>query len=147
MTTPTSPLRDAIQQARYTQAWSQLSFHQAGTRASFTVFIQLATAIVGGSIWLCTQRKWPATVAHDLARLSNILLIGVAALAIVKIGSHMRGWWRWRNFIAKLHVEDFGLVDGGPRKSALGFDIALIVAIVLLIAGFALYNPFVVVNR
>lgn len=137
-----------IEEQRYAQVWAQLVFHQTGTRTSFNSFVQLATAVIGGSIWLSLQDGLQTSSARQFGTLTNILMVAIALLACVQIGTHMRAWWKMRGFVVDLHDHHaLPLAGSKPHWRSQIFDYAMLSAVALVAIGFCFFNPFDIIVR
>jgi hypothetical protein len=75
---------------------SQIVKHVQRSVDAFKLFTQLFSAIVGGSIWLSTQRNVSPAAAKTYSHLSGWLVVLVTVIASVMIIDNYRVWYGFR---------------------------------------------------
>ncbi len=125
---------------------AQVRFHIDKIFDSFKLFIQLFSAIVGGSIWLSLQPNMVAK-AHTYAAISNALVMLIAALCLVMVVEHNRAWRGNRKAQTRLGGKDETGKDripppGSWRSSST--EIAMGLTVVAAVYLFWRYNPFTI---
>jgi hypothetical protein len=63
---------------------------------AFKLFLQLFSAIAGGSVWLSMQPSVGANARLAYATLSNILVWLVIAVTALMVFQALRSWWGYR---------------------------------------------------
>jgi len=128
----------------YEYVSKQVMEHNTRIMDAFKLYIQVISAIIGGSIYLSLQ-------AHDKAKneqyatLSDLLVVLATSLAIVMIAENLRGWHGYRKAQSRLGGTD---PNGRPyipaprlfRASVL--ESALMAGMALTAALFWRFNPF-----
>ncbi len=125
---------------------SQIAARLKEARDAFKLFIQIFTAIVGGSVWLATTEKIQPAAKSQYAILSSLVVVVVAIAMIVMVLDALRGWYANR----KAQVLLGGLDDNGrpnippPRIPPSGVsEMAMIATMIIASSGFCLFNPFI----
>jgi hypothetical protein len=122
----------------------QLSECNARIMDSFKLYIQVVSAIIGGSIYLSLQQHDKLKNAQ-YAALSDCLVALVTLVAIVMIYENLREWHGYRKAQSRLSgVDDNGApYIPGPRGfQASRVESALMLAMVATALLFWWFNPF-----
>jgi hypothetical protein len=124
---------------------SQIAARLKEARDAFKLFIQIFSAIVGGSVWLATTEKIQSEAKSQYATLSSLLVVVLTLAMTVMIVDALRGWYANR----KAQVQLGGLDPAGrpnippPRIPPSGIsEMAMTMTMIAAASGFCLFNPF-----
>lgn len=108
-------------------------------RDALRLFLQLFSAIVGGSIWLSIQDITPAArVAYE--RASNALIVLLIVVTGAMIWRATAGWWGYRQKLSEFQFENH---PAPPPKYVAILAEALMLICMVVAGGFFIYfNPF-----
>lgn len=129
---------------QYEFVTSQIAAHVERWMDAFKLFIQLFSAIIGGSIWLSTQVKLPPTAIPTYIRLSDTLVGLVTVITIVMVCENLRGWFSYRKTQSKLVGKDGSGKYLVPMPKCQSHRSEGLMILVMLIACglFFTFNPF-----
>jgi hypothetical protein len=122
----------------------QIRFHVDKVYESFKLFIQLFSAIVGGSIWLSAQGSPKVTT---YIYLSDFLVFLIAAPSIIMIVEHWRAWRGYRHAQNRLGGKDENGKELIPLPSPIlswssATEFAMIGTMIIGTCLFWVWNPF-----
>jgi hypothetical protein len=109
-------------------------------RDAFKLFLQLFSAIVGGSVWLSLQTTITPATKHRLGTVSDALVWLVILVTGIMVLEALRSWWDYRVELSKL--------DGGkypiprPKARAMKAEAAMLICMIAAGVIFSLFNPF-----
>ncbi|MGJ0535326.1 hypothetical protein [Methylocystis sp.] len=108
-------------------------------RDALRLFLQLFSAIVGGSIWLSIQDLTPAgRMAYE--RASNALIVLLIVVTGAMIWRATAGWWGYRQKLSEFEFENH---PAPPPKCVAILAEALMLICMVAAGGFFIYfNPF-----
>jgi hypothetical protein len=120
----------------------QIRFHVNKIYDSFKLFIQLFSAIVGGSVWLGLQDNSPRFVV-----VSDVLVGLIAVVCLVTVFENNQAWRGYRKAQSRLGGKDESGQDKikGPSiwVSSL-IEMVMALAIIVAVGLFCRYNPFTI---
>jgi hypothetical protein len=123
----------------------QVRYHNEKIIGAFKLFIQLFSAIIGGTIWLSLQPHITATRALSYAHISDILVTVLALFSSLWVFENLRAWHGYRGAQHRLGGLD---AHGKPKIPAPRLLRASVseAAMILIIAAatflFWRFNPF-----
>jgi TRAP-type C4-dicarboxylate transport system permease small subunit len=123
---------------------SQVQVYNQRIADAFKLFIQLFSAIVGGSVWLSIQSHIN-TKSVRFERLSDILVILVAVFCTISILENLRAWRGYREAQSRLGGTDEAGQPRipGPKDFRNSKEEGTMMATMFLSAGlFCYFNPF-----
>ncbi len=90
-------------------------------RDAFKLFLQLFSAIAGGSIWLSMQKILDST-RDTYILVSDALVVLVFVVTGTMVYEALRGWWGYRDALSRFDGDNIRSLDpsGGPswRRSS-----------------------------
>lgn len=127
---------------------SQTTAHSERSLDAFKLFIQIFSAIVGGSIWLSVQGRWTLDQRHSFSTLSNILVCLIAFVTIAMISDNLRAWHGYRVAISKLSENEQGIsAIPAPRMLTSPItEFSILSGLLIASAIFIYFNPFSIVE-
>ena len=131
---------------QYEFVTSQIAERLKQTRDAFRLFVQVFTAIVGGSVALVATEKIKPEAKPHYAIMSNLLVVFLTLAMTIMIIDSLRGWYANRK--TQVQLGGFDLkghpIIPPPRIPPSGIsEIAMILAMIAACAGFCAYNPFI----
>jgi hypothetical protein len=123
---------------------SQVQVYNQRIADAFKLFIQLFSAIVGGSVWLSIQSHI-ATRSARYERLSDILAVLVAVFCTISVLENLRAWRGYRSAQSRLGgIDEAGKPRiPGPRGFQSSLEEGTMIATMFSAAGlFCYFNPF-----
>lgn len=136
-----------LREAEFQFIGSQVQYYVRCIPESFSQFIKLAIAIVGGSIWLSLQPGIGSREAAIFWVLSALLMLGSAGLTHVFILQHLEAWHGYRHAQSRVA----GLSKSGvpnvppPRANPVSRQERWMIAAMWLSALlYAACNPFMI---
>jgi hypothetical protein len=84
---------------------SQIQFREQGAINAFKLFLQVFSAIVGGSIWLSIQSSTSQASRPGFAAISDALVGLVFAVTAIMVAENFRGWLGYRKAQSKMAGE------------------------------------------
>ena len=112
---------------------------------AFKLFLQIFSAIVGGSIWLSVQGTVTPVSRHRYILLSDAVVVVLSLIVIVMVCDNLRSWFGYRTAVSDLAGTDDSGIDriGRPHMfpAALS-ESAILLGIGLVAALFCIANPF-----
>jgi hypothetical protein len=103
------------------------------------LYIQIYSAIVGGSVWLSMGQGKNA----DYAFLSDLIVILLAIIVVVRIIDNIQSWLGYRELIGQLKVPDGSPPIKKPNLLQSGWtELTSIIGIIISAGLFLCYNPF-----
>ncbi|MFL5297808.1 MAG: hypothetical protein ACJ798_15645 [Phenylobacterium sp.] len=124
---------------------NQVAHFQGKGEQFFTRFIQIVSAVIGGSIWLSMQGSLTPSKASRFAWLSDAVIVSLAVLSCAFIIEHLRAWKGYRDAQVRLggtDAEGRNIIKApAPLRSSVaeGF---MMLAMLLVAVGFCIFNPF-----
>jgi hypothetical protein len=123
---------------------SQVKKHVQRSIEAFKLFLQIFSAIVGGSIWLSLQSSLTSPFRHRYVILTDAAAILLAAVVIVMVLDNLRAWRGYRiamsNLAGKRPDGDYAiplpLMRSAITERAILFGIAVVTML------FCFENPF-----
>lgn len=112
------------------------------SRDALKLFLQLFSAIVGGSIWLSIQPNISEAARKAYERASNGLVVLLVVVTVATICRAAIGWWKYRE---KLSTFDLGNDHVPPPTYGAIFAEGLMVICVVIAGCFYIsFNPFAI---
>jgi hypothetical protein len=119
-------------------------FHTEKIYDTFKLFIQLSSAIVGGSIALSFQPNISAKTPI-FATLSNTLAVLLVTVCCIIVIDNHRAWIGFRRAQSRLGGKDDGGKDRipGPRPwRSVTSEAAMVIVMIVAAVLFCIFNPF-----
>jgi hypothetical protein len=107
------------------------------------MFLQLFSAIVGGSIWLSLQPSIKPSARLAYAFLSDMAVTITTFVVVVMVVDNLRSWRRYRISISEMGT-GVGFTRPNLFPSALS-ETAMLIGILAACGSFWLYNPFLLI--
>jgi hypothetical protein len=127
------------EEAHYKYVGSVIKHRLDQIRDAFRLFLQLFSAIVGGSIWLSIQvAEKPSR--HTYARVSDLLVALLTLVTAVMVSEALRGWWGYRKTLSRFDTGQHRIPM--PRKRSLVTEIVMVACMVGAAVVFVWFNPF-----
>jgi len=124
---------------------SQVRYHNEKIIEAFNLFIKLFSAVIGGSIWLRLQPGFDAAQGATYARMSNVLVTFLAAIACLMVAENLKSWHGYRWAQARLGgLDDKGEFRIPPPRTvrASVSEGAMMLTMVAAALLYWLFNPF-----
>ena len=126
--------------AEFKWVTSQIATERQRAEAAFRLYLQMFSALVGGSIWLSIQPSIAHSAHRKLAVLTDIAVtLAMAAVSVMLLGS-WRAWFSYRRAQSVLmpHVPP-------PRRWPSGVVWGAMFLCILVATGlFWMFNPFTI---
>jgi hypothetical protein len=110
------------------------------SRDSFKLFLQLFSAIVGGSFWLSKQGVSSDAATYRYIVESDALVVLVITVTGIMVYRAYRGWWGYREALARFDGGNFPIPR--PSRGTLWAEKAMLGCMALAGGIFIAFNPF-----
>ncbi len=117
----------------------QITRKGVATYDAFKLFLQMFSAIVGGSIWLRLQIDGEAPLSYEY--LSDALVVLLALVGVVLVIDNARSWWRYRVRLVEI-VGDSAHRVPPPKWDSVIAQFLMSVAMIAVTVMFVAFNPF-----
>ena len=128
---------DIPEEKQYVHLTSHLRYLNEKIMESFTLFIKLASAIIGGVFFLHWKLDWQDLKRNSFGHASDLLFILVSISMVLLILNNLRSWHEYRRTLSEQYPDI-------PLKRSL-FTSASEALMCLIIAatciGFLVFNP------
>jgi len=109
------------------------------SRDGFKMYLQVFSAIVGGSIWLSMQPVSGAA-RENYVVVSDALVILLTFVTSCMVFGAARGWWNYRMTLSKFDGGQYPIPS--PSLRALEAEAAMLASMVVASVVFVCFNPF-----
>jgi hypothetical protein len=121
---------------QYEFVTSQIKLQTERIYDAFKLFVQVFSAIVGGSVWLSMQK--PPTTSQNYAFLADSIAILAAFITVVMILLNVISWFGYRKELTRLAPN----VPPPKLFPATVIEAAMICSMIAAAALFVWFNPF-----